>query len=385
MLDSGVGHVAACAELIQMGLSRQRLDGAIARRRSQEVHILEQVTLRQMRHSSVRNVLLPADFELSQFTQVTQDAQPLVGDLAFPAVDVELAKLRHLREMGESGIGELQRSAQVKAGHAVELRQALQRRIGHPSAGVQRAEAALPHDVENDIPRLVGKHRAGLDRVVFPVDSIVGLSSGADELGPRRDAVLPGDEQLGILCGQAAGGRLGDPAQLLIELRPKDLGGERRAGLDESGAVDFVKPGQCSGIATAGIDQIMGELAVLFRQRRLRGREVVFELRPRLESMLARQRELGVGEGGVFTIQALFGRPIAGPPGAKKLSGLFAQLFERGARGQAGNEIGHKDLLFGPAHVRTPGSKEDQTDQRILSNTGGLGPFPRTCSARRAS
>jgi hypothetical protein len=106
--------------------------------------------------------------------------------------------------------------------------------------------------------------------------------------------------------------------------------------------------------------------------------DVVRELRPALEAVLAGDGELRVREdglGGVRLVRtnARLRRCITAAQGVQEILRLFSELRERRTVGEPRDRgISHDDLLSTTARVRTTSLKEDRNCGRRRS--GGLSP-----------
>ena len=64
---------------------------------------------REIGKPGIGDVLLPAHLKLPELGKLCENGEAAIGELAFPAAEVEFLEAGQAREMRETGVGELQR------------------------------------------------------------------------------------------------------------------------------------------------------------------------------------------------------------------------------------------------------------------------------------
>lgn len=82
--------------------------------------------------------------------QFAEHRDPLIGDRA--AAELEVPEPGKAREMAQASIGEPVRTAEVERGDVIDLRDALEERVGHLATRVERRELLLPEDGDGRFP-----------------------------------------------------------------------------------------------------------------------------------------------------------------------------------------------------------------------------------------
>ena len=142
--QAGVGDQPAGAEVAQLRLALQRLDRAVAGRRTHQVDVLETVAESQVGDAGVGDAALPRHLESSQIRQVHAGPQAAIGELAAGILaEIELCSCGMRARCSSPSSVSCREPPRLSAGDVIELGDARQHVVGHQPAGVERGDAPL--------------------------------------------------------------------------------------------------------------------------------------------------------------------------------------------------------------------------------------------------
>ena len=256
-----VGHPASGFETPKLGLAGEGANHAVAGMRAEQVHALQLVAELQVRHAGVRDALLPAHLELPELGQMAEYLESAVGDPPAPRLaQIEILEPGQPRQVRETVVGQLLRSAEIQSGEMIEPRDALEHGVGHLTACVEARDSLFRHQRDDLVPFLVVERVAHLERAVPLVDAIerqvpllrpaAGAHHAFRELDPASESARVRDDLLRVRERDLGVRQF---AQQLRQLRAHLAPGE---GLLEE-VLDAL---QRRGLAdTVGIEDVVGE------------------------------------------------------------------------------------------------------------------------------
>jgi len=281
--------------------------------------------------------------------------------------------LGHAVQVRESLVCDALAPVEIEPRDLIETRDPGEDRVAHLLPGVDARQLPILDDADQHVPVAVRHRLARLDRAADAIDGI------ERRCGTERHAIAGG-------LRMVAGGAVDEPLPVVEPVQPREdqprvwhvetgdarlAVGKRRqqAVLDELAdlldvepAVEqVVQPLRGGGVAGA-IDsgEVAGDRFVLFEADRGQRLDVMFELRPTLEAVLARHGELRHGERRARHSFETF-------------PGLFLELLQRWPRRELRRGIRHSDLLStAPASAR---QAERRSNRRRTEYSGGLGPL----------
>ena len=170
---AGIRHESPTTEAPEPGFPLQRLDGAVACRRTHQVHALELIAKSQIGNACIRDTRLPRHFECSEVRQMAERLQSAIGELAAGILaQIQMLQLRHPAQMEQPVVSEFPRPAQAQAGDMIELGDARQHSVRHQPVRVQRGNSAFFEDTDQLVPVSISHPPARPDPVFLCIDGV---------------------------------------------------------------------------------------------------------------------------------------------------------------------------------------------------------------------
>ena len=139
----------------------------------EEIHALQLLAELQVGNASVGDRALPAHLKSPELRQVAQHGQPAVGDLAtWIVAEIELLQSLQAREVRETVIGDLLRSAEVELRDVWQLAESREHAVGQLAPAFEAGDLLVRHHRQNLIPLPVLERMTDMQRAVRSLDAI---------------------------------------------------------------------------------------------------------------------------------------------------------------------------------------------------------------------
>ena len=257
----------AGAEAAQLRLAGERTDGAVAGRRSHEVHDFETIAEAQVLRALVGDTALPRHLEMAKVRKMAEHFQAAIGEAAAGIrAEIEPLQLRHACQVVQPLVCELPGAAERQRRHVIERRNPRQDVVGHQPAGIEGGDATLVHRGEQPVPLSIGEGPLRVDAVLLRIDREGRQRARArayrvTERIPAAESRILRENQPGLLerqvVGRHPGRSLAEGVVAAPDLAPQVVE-------SELAFVVAVEPGQRARVSPEGEHVILRKRVVRF-------------------------------------------------------------------------------------------------------------------------